>query len=251
MNDIAEIALKSTEDLRRELADHLELTVASLARMAGIVRELERRGVDLSDLRTGLVSYLRLIGQGRLSAKAVAKFVDRPLLLRAVAELPLDRQDQLADGQTIDVLVSTPGGHTSSDSVAAADMSLDQIRLAFCRGQILSPQQQLARLSSKVRRRVAGHVKIDRNGGGLMIGRKFFPADEIRSALLKLNDVSAIRDDEQSKTFTLRLTPAEHTRLKTLAATCRLNINETVRLALAAFNVCDQRLPSDEERTGL
>ena len=50
-----------TPDLREELARALTITADSLMYLAAVWKELEQRGEDLSDLRTGLGVYVPLI----------------------------------------------------------------------------------------------------------------------------------------------------------------------------------------------
>src|SRR5882724_9369466 len=61
------------DTLRRELSRALTVSAEHLIYLAQVWRELERRGEDLSDLRSGLGAYLPLIASGRLAAEAVVR----------------------------------------------------------------------------------------------------------------------------------------------------------------------------------
>ena len=64
----------STQQLRAALAQSLTISARHLAYLASVWGELEKRGEDLSDLRTGLAVYLPQIAAGRLDADAVIRF---------------------------------------------------------------------------------------------------------------------------------------------------------------------------------
>ena len=143
-----EIVALPTERLRQELAEVLRLTAANLVRLALIVKTLEERGEDLSDLRIGLLSFVRLIAYGRLAPEAVVAFAGRPLLLRALAGLPLDRQRALVEGETVAVI--DPADPAQVQRIALMNLPNAAIRLVFGEGELRSPEAQ--RLALRPRR---------------------------------------------------------------------------------------------------
>ena len=93
--DLERLRTISTEQLRAELAQALGLTARHLLYLAAVWRELERRGEDLSDLRSGIGVYLPAIAAGSVLPETVVRFAGKPTLLRAVAALTPDEQRRL------------------------------------------------------------------------------------------------------------------------------------------------------------
>ena len=54
-----ELAGMTVKQLKDQLARQLEMSAENLTRLALTIRELENRGEDLSDLKLGLMPYLR------------------------------------------------------------------------------------------------------------------------------------------------------------------------------------------------
>lgn len=98
---VVDLSQHSTESLREALAHTIEVSALHIVRMALIWKELDRRGVDLSDLRRGLFEYLPAIAAGRLDAHLVVRLAGKPSLLRRVQQLPLQQQRALADRGTV------------------------------------------------------------------------------------------------------------------------------------------------------
>lgn len=105
----AELQNLSVQGLRAELARSIDLTVHSIARLGAIWRELEARGEDLSDLRTGLAAYLPLVAAGKLHPEAVVRYAGHTMLLRYISRLPTERQVAMARGERIAVVDDTDG----------------------------------------------------------------------------------------------------------------------------------------------
>ena len=91
----------ATADLRAELSTALRLTVRHLIYLAAIWRELESRGEDLSELRSGIGAYVASIAAGRVIPETVVAFADRPATLRRVAALPVAEQRAIASGAPV------------------------------------------------------------------------------------------------------------------------------------------------------
>lgn len=106
---LARLSELPTAELRQELARAIEVTADHLAYLAAVWSELERRGEDLSALRSGMGAYLPMIASGHLDAEAVVRFAGRKQLLRAVAQLPLPDQRRLARGDKLPVVVEQDG----------------------------------------------------------------------------------------------------------------------------------------------
>jgi hypothetical protein len=151
VDDARDLTQISTEDLRRELSAALTITADAVARMARIWRELERRGEDLSALRSGIGMYLSAVAAGRLLAEAVVRLAGNRYALKAIASLTLDEQRRLLEVGTIQVVrsdgevVDVPIHRLSSLDAARA---IDVVA-----GRVKSPaEQRVPRLRARARR---------------------------------------------------------------------------------------------------
>jgi hypothetical protein len=130
----------STEQLRSELGRALELTASHLTHLAAVWRELERRGEDLSRLRSGLWAYMPLIASGRLRAEMVVRYAGHTMLLRRLADLDLDTQDRLLREDSVAVVE-----YDGRDFVEV-HKSLRHLRAAeiaqVIAGRVRSPEEQ-------------------------------------------------------------------------------------------------------------
>lgn len=143
-----DIAAADTSTLRAELARALTLTAKQLAYLAAIWRELERRGEDLSDLRTGLAVYLPAIAAGTLDAEAVVRFAGQRTLLARLATLPVPEQRRLTKGGALSVAVRTADGAVVPRQMPAASLTAQQVRMAIDGGRIRSMDEQMDLLAS-------------------------------------------------------------------------------------------------------
>jgi len=91
----------STDDLRSHLARAIEMTAEAISYMASVVDELERRGEDLSAMRSGLLPYLRAVAARRLAPEAVVAFAGQRMFLRSLERLPLEEQREIASGKKV------------------------------------------------------------------------------------------------------------------------------------------------------
>lgn len=136
----------ATDVLKRRLADQMELSARHLVEMAAIWTELERRGVDLSALRTGLTDYLPRIAAGDLDARAVVQFAGNRQLLRYLATLPVDRQQALIDQGEVEIVLPQSGEHSRRK---LAHLSGSEVTQVFGHGLVRTPRQQAQLLESK------------------------------------------------------------------------------------------------------
>jgi len=181
-----------TETLKLELAKSLQITVENFQRMAFIIRELEERGEDLESLRISLLTYLRKIAHGQLAAAAVVRFASRPDLLARVSRLPLPDQEFLAQGGPIDLVVRQ-GESMTTRKLDPFTLERNQLAQVFDTDKIRSTSEQIALIESKPANtekttRKPGSIRVDRERKGLILGRKFFSANEILEALSTISD---------------------------------------------------------------
>lgn len=232
----AELTNISTQALRAELARTLTISAQTLMRLALIWRELERRGEDLSDLRTGLAGYLPLIAAGQLDAEVVVRFAGNKTLLQSVSRLPVDEQHRLATGGQVDVLTFDEHGNPIATPLPVHALTATQARLVFDDGRLRPRDEQLALLNAK-RLSKSGNaggkrrVSIDRERRTIRIGRVHVALGDVFAALAELNpetDVGAERD----KSVPIKLTEAEHKRLRIAAAEASTPADRLIRQAL-------------------
>lgn len=223
MNDIitvefssSDITSASTEQLKHELGRAMSLTSRVLVYLSQIWRELERRGEDLSNLRTGLSKYLPLIADDQLCPDAVIAFAGQKMLLQYVSTLPIGQQRALAIGEMeVEVLTKTDGGEEIV-SYPAAELSGPLIRQAFENGRIRSIDEQSRWLSASTHSRSSRQRR--RNNRG---------TDDDQSAREK----ASVPEDAKPRAPIL-LTDREHSLFRTAARDHGMSQKEFLRYAV-------------------
>lgn len=239
---VPELQQMSTQTLRAELAQSLTMTARHLRRLAVIWRELESRGEDLTDLRTGLAIYLPQVASGQLSADAVIRYAGQPLLLRSIATLPPQDQDRLAAGQTVEVLSAGPDGTWTTTRISAHAITASQARLLIGPGHIRSTEEQRAQLEAERvaaarRRRPAqrARVRYDARADVIRVGNASASVGEILQALTDATagqDIGDATADDLTAGIVAKLTPAEHKQLKIRATEADLSLQDYCRRLL-------------------
>ena len=231
----------TVEELRRDLARSLRMTAESLVRLALIVRSLETRGEDLSDLKIGLMPYLRQIAYGQVLPEIVVRYAERPMLVRAIAALPWPDQEHLSNGGKVPLAIRREDGSLDHRLVDPLHMDRKQVVQVFSRGRIRSPEEQIVAMQSEPRPPKISPVesiesiKIDRRRGGLVIGRRFHkPAVIVQAlSLLASSPESDDGDDEiRTQAVAIKLTTEEHDRLRRVAVESHSTQITLVRRAL-------------------
>jgi hypothetical protein len=231
------LASLSTDELKSSLASGLKDTADSLLRLASLWAELERRGVDLSDLRRGIVRYLSAIAAGTLAAEAVLEFQGRPGVLAMLEGLSLDRQRSLAAGSPVAV--------ASGDTVQLVPLTRMPHAAAakvFAGGVERTPDEQRLGAKPKIRKAKARkyRVSVDRDRGLLRIGKADVSIAEVVAAMsAEAGHEGDIDEDlharEQGPTATAKLTATEMERLKAAAKAHGLPVGELTRRAVIAM----------------
>jgi hypothetical protein len=239
----------STADLRRELSAALELTAQTLRRLAAIVRILEDRGEDLSDLRLGFLGYVRQVAHGQVAPEVVVRFAESPLLIRRVAALPMPDQVRLASGEPVDLVVIGPNGRPDTRRVDPLNLGRDQIVQVFSPTGIRDISEQILIVESrsqkppkaKTGKTIVGKVTVDRERGGIVVGRTFVPLSDVVDALAKLQEPDDDReeddDQEDKSSITVYVTPTQHDAIKQHALNGRTKVARLVRRALIAHGL--------------
>lgn len=140
---ITNISELDTETLRGELARALTITAQGLVYLAAVWAELVRRGEDLSNLRSGLGTYLPAIASGRLAPEAVVQFAGQTTLLRRIALLPIEEQRRIAEGEPIPVAVRNDDGEFTERKMPALALTARQVVQIFDDGgRVRTPIEQ-------------------------------------------------------------------------------------------------------------
>lgn len=235
---LAQLQDMDTPKLRAELARGLSLTAASLTNLAMIWGELERRGEDLSDLRTGVARTLPLIASGMLAAESVVAFAGRPLLLRALEGVSLDIQRRLADGETIPVYLP---GEAAPSAMPLSRIPSAVVTRVIANGIIRTPAEQ--RLATREKRQRRGTqrdytVTVDRDARTIKIGKMVVPLSTIIAAMAEAGGATSRIIDWASapaKTVSGKVTDDEKERVKAAAKAHGMEEGDMVRQAVVAM----------------
>jgi hypothetical protein len=147
---IAEIESKSDAELFAELRDLIAVTADHVRRLSVVWFALEKRGHDLSALRTGIGRHLSAVALGRIAPEAVVRLAGNATAMRALAHLPVAEQQRILELGTIKINRAGEIVDVPVASLTAADVSraFDPIE-----GRLLPPGEQ--RTSRQIRSRPA------------------------------------------------------------------------------------------------
>lgn len=237
-----ELGAMSTQQLRAELAQSLTISARHLAYLATIWGELEKRGEDLSDLRTGLAVYLPQIAAGRLDAEAVIRFAGQPTVLRSIAMLPTSEQRALATGKPVSVLTVNAHGEYESAEMPVYTLTAAQARLVFAGERLRTPAEQRATLesarviqASRVRPGAANRVRYDARADVVRIGRSAATVGEITAALaaaVQQRQAVAEHAADDLAPVPVQLSSTERAQLKIRAAEAGMSQQDYMRQML-------------------
>lgn len=139
------LAALTDDALGDELGATLSLTAQHFAKLAMILRVKEERGHDLSDLKIGMVGYLRKIAYGQLLPEVLADFGHSPSLLRRISGLPTPDQTRVVrDGVTVGI--PRPGGAVDAVKIPASSLTPAQASAVFAPDHIRTPEEQVRQL---------------------------------------------------------------------------------------------------------
>lgn len=236
----AEFVGMPTEELRRELAQQMKLTAGHILRLAMIVRALEERGEDLSDLKAGMLDYLRLVAHGQLLPEIVARYADMPMLISRMSAMPLPDQQRIADGEPVKLIVMDAAGQITHRLMQPEKLARDQVTQVFGRNSLHDDQEQVAIIESrrtrppKDRRIVqVGRIKADRERNGIVVGRQFIPVGQVLEALAALRP-RTVPDDGEQRPVVAKVSREEHARIEAAAARADCSMSDIVKRALWA-----------------
>lgn len=188
--DEATLAKMSVAELRAGLSKSLGITVGGLIEAAVFVKELERRGEDLSDIRDSTLPNLRKIACGQLLPEMYLRLFGKSGILNRVATLPIPDQQKIASGVPIAVyLADGSGNHVLH---RAEDMEPAMAQQVFAPGKIRNQSEQIAWLRAREipRPRAAGPaITIDRRRKGIHAeAHSFISLADLRDFVDQLTD---------------------------------------------------------------
>lgn len=185
-----EIENADSATLRRELLGAMTMTARQLGYLAAIWRELDRRGEDLSDLRSGLAAYLPLIARGTLHADMVVKYAGQKMLLAAVARLPMPEQQRLAEAGYVTLVGVDGEGGQMEVQTALHRLSAADVRHVFAEHRLRTSAEQFTLLVKKPKRstpvrkfRKARRVELDPHDRSIIVGSASVTVDKLLPAL--------------------------------------------------------------------
>ncbi|WP_099072714.1 hypothetical protein [Nostoc linckia] len=153
--DLADLRALPTDDLKKMLADAVGVTAKSIRHMARIWQELEARGEDMSNLRTGLMCYMPAIADGRLHPELLIRCAGQTTLLRHVSLLPLEKQaDFLQNGLPV-ARRNGDDGKILHAIIPLENVTIHDIRVAFAGDSLRDTDEQTALLVNEEQRRRA------------------------------------------------------------------------------------------------
>lgn len=147
-------ALKSNLDkytetqLRTMLSKYLGLTVTSLQRSAKIVQELDKRGIDLSDMNAVVLQHLRRIADKQLLPQLLIGWRETPIFAYA-RYLPTTIQAGIVANKPIQVITLKEGGKVDEWQCEPRNMPANIARQVFARDHIRDEAEQVAYLRGK------------------------------------------------------------------------------------------------------
>jgi hypothetical protein len=234
----------STSELLSEFRDLYNLTASRLMRMAMIVKELDRRSVDLSEFGY-VVPHLRKIASQMLDADLACKLLPlKPKALQYVAELPRDVQKSLASNPVVEVWNQAT---QLAESIPLTEMNDRQLKIVFgSGGSIRTPAQQRAALirprnqknqANEEKRERQFRVYANHDDRCIQIGHHRLDIGEVIYALAELaGPLPVMAEFIDQETATVRLLPSEKASLKRLMDTSGLPEWHVIRMILHAHS---------------
>lgn len=220
--DNSDLTTMSISELHDQLKICMSDTAKQIRRMADIVKALEDRGEDMSNLRIGMLSYLRRIASGQVDEQVITRYSSLPTLVHRISSLPInDQRKIIADGA-----VECLGKNGDVVEIAPENLLANQVTQVFAKdGHIRSIEEQkeyiAARSAAKKPKPQSGlkNVRLIPELDKIRFGRRDFSRTQILELLALLSGPRNYEEeDSREKTAIIKLTDDEHRKLKILAA---------------------------------
>jgi len=158
----------STNDLQTVFNRCLSSIAENIVHMAAIVRVLEGRGQDLTNVKNGMLPLLRRIGCGQVLPEIVSQFNGFPKLLRKAQALPLADQRALLGGTPIPVAFVTDKG-TTHRVIAPLSMSPGEVDQVLANDHIRDIGEQVSYIAAKARPAATATAEVVVGKGGIYV----------------------------------------------------------------------------------
>ncbi len=167
--DQHQLSTMTNDDLKRELSRGLSITAEYLSYLASIWQELTRRGVNLSDLRHGLMEYLPAIANKLMHPELVINYAGQKTLLAALSRLPYSAQNDFAKNGFVSV-AKIDGDGSQEVQASLSDLTAADVYRIFGEGYVRTPAEQykhslLQQKKPKKITRKTSNVKLDTETG--------------------------------------------------------------------------------------
>lgn len=245
----ADLVSLSPPELRAELVRSIRMTVESLIRMSWIVRLLEEKGEDLSDIRLSILGYLRKIAYGQVSPEAVVRFAERPTILQKIASLPMPDQIKLASGSPVKVLIRSPDGSMDHRMLDPTILSRNQVAQVFGPGGRLRDEAEQSCYLDDRRATttkygtpsIPAKIRVDAERGGIRVGKTFVATADLLEALASMS--AGFDDDEEpdnDSLISIKLTSKQKISAGIAAKRGGVSLSTLVRRAMATCGLFGQ-----------
>ncbi len=182
-----ELDTMQDKDILAMLSECWAVTVSRLQLMARLVKQCDKRGIDLATRKEfkSQIHDLRRIADGQMLAEVPVRFAKKPSLIAKIGSLSLAEQQRLADGEPVKLLTYGPDGKITHQMADPLEMDAAQIAQVFAQDHIRTEEEQATKLEARrVKSGYRGPEKIgdgiiDRERGGVMVGKRFVPLHDL------------------------------------------------------------------------
>ena len=193
--ELSGVSKLTTDQLYEAFAKTVTVHARTLKYMSAIWIELEKRGEDLSDLKTGLAQWMPLIASGKLIAEAVIKFAGKKMLLHRMSTMSIEDQQQLIDDDTVD-FVEVIDDKKITKRLSLSYLSSADVLQVFDEStyKLRTAAEQIERIDRKQSRPAPIDKSITIKDGYLKCGRSFVRAGN-KEQRLSVNDLIQVLSD--------------------------------------------------------
>lgn len=141
-NNLALFQAMDTDELKKRLAETINVTARGLYETSLIYEELRARGEPVEEMRLALAPYLPRIARGEIAAEAVLSLAGQKTALDRVSLMPPDRQRAIL-GESFPVVTDVGGAAPVVVSRRIVEMSAREVKLLITDdGRVLSADAQ-------------------------------------------------------------------------------------------------------------
>lgn len=192
MQPIGQFVHLTDEQMESRIREAMRSIVDHSLELGYLLADWKRRGREVDDFRlAGVGDILLRIGEGQLDPAVFTNHWPKIDTMRQLATLPLSDQKRLATGGTVAVVTGKSGVDIlQMDIETIMDRGLQQ--QVFKRGRILAIASQRARIQEEAKDQsnpvpsAIGHLVLDPERGGVMVGKKFITLHDLEKAAREL-----------------------------------------------------------------